>query len=128
MSAGIKTKILIVDDEDDLRELLASEFEFHGYEVYAAESGTAAMMVLDKVKVDIVLSDVRMPNGNGVWLLQQIRGKFGTSLPVFFLTGFSDINEEKAVKLDSQGLFHKPFRFPDVLRGIQTFLAAQKSA
>ncbi len=128
MGEASKIKILVVDDEDDLRELLVSEFEFHGFEVLSADSGNSAIAVLEREKVDLVLSDVRMPNGNGVWLLQQIRAKFGTTLPVFFLTGFSDINEEKAVKLDSQGLFHKPFRFPDVLRGIQTFLATTKSA
>jgi len=57
------TRILIVDDEPDLREILALDFEMAGYQVACAEDGKQALSMLEKEKFDAVISDVRMPLG-----------------------------------------------------------------
>lgn len=103
-------KILIVDDEADLREILSEDFSLQGATVFTAKNGREAYDVALKERPDVILSDVRMPGGDGVELLKRIRAKYDTTPPhVFLLTGFSDLKPEEAVELGGQGLVSKPF-------------------
>ncbi len=119
-------KILIVDDEEDLREILSEEFSLQGATVFTAKNGREAFDVAIRENPDVILSDVRMPGGDGVELLKRIREVRGTTPPhVFLLTGFSDLQPEKVHELGGQGLLSKPFslkhlreRVAQVLLGI----------
>ncbi|MDX9730336.1 MAG: response regulator [Bdellovibrionales bacterium] len=103
-------KILIVDDEEDLREILFDDFTLLGATVYTASNGREAYDIALKEGPDVILSDVRMPGGDGVELLKRIRGVYETTPPhVFLLTGFSDLKPDEAETLGSQGLVPKPF-------------------
>ena len=65
--------ILIVDDEIDLRDSIAFDYKRKGFNVLVASSGNEAFEIVKKNKVNVVLSDVRMPDGDGIELLYNIK-------------------------------------------------------
>ena len=103
-------KILIVDDEEDLRDILSEDFSLQGATVITAKNGREAYDLAMSELPHVILSDVRMPGGDGVELLKRIRAVNATTPPhIFLLTGFSDLKPEQAEQLGGQGLVSKPF-------------------
>ncbi|MBL7686578.1 MAG: response regulator [Bdellovibrionaceae bacterium] len=103
-------KVLVVDDEEDLREILSEDFANAGATVFTAKNGREAFEIIKRETPEVVLSDVRMPGGDGVELLKQIRTLSQDPPPfVFLLTGFADIQAEETIALGGQGLVAKPF-------------------
>jgi CheY-like chemotaxis protein len=101
--------ILIVDDDLALRNAMVFDFKRKGFHVLDAENGEIAFEVIKNNKVDLVLTDVRMPNGDGVELLENIK-TLSPQLPVvMFITGFSDISLEDAYDKGVDAVFAKPF-------------------
>ncbi len=81
-------RILIVDDEADIRAMLGRHFRYLGYEVDLADSPAAALKRMEEIKVDVVISDIKMPGGmDGVDLLRQIRVEYPMT-KVIMITGF----------------------------------------
>ena len=78
-----KYKILIVDDEQGIVTMLKDYFEFHGYLVYTAMSGTEALKKINS-KPDIILLDINMPDMDGLEVCRTIRNH--VSCPIIFLT------------------------------------------
>ncbi|GBC91102.1 Transcriptional regulatory protein ZraR [bacterium HR14] len=83
-------KILIVDDEQNIRRVLARAFEKNGYEVSVAENAHQALRLVDEFQPDLVLSDVVMPGPTGLELLKKLRAKY-PDLPVVMMTAFGTI-------------------------------------
>jgi len=79
--------LLIVDDEAEIREMLSRHFRYLGYDVSTAEHGVDALSVLDDRKVDIVISDIIMPEMDGIELLRAIRQQY-PMIPVIMMTGY----------------------------------------
>lgn len=101
-------KILVVDDEDMLRTNLKMELEFDNYCVFEANSGNEAFKIIQSQDFHLVLSDVRMPDGDGVDLLKSI-SKMSKNRPyVFLISGFSHITSEEAKELGAVDLLNKP--------------------
>ena len=108
-------QILIVDDDDALRESLELILIAEGYEVATARDGTAALARLDEVPIDIVLCDVRMPGLDGFELLPQIGRKLpNTPIVMMSAYGTSDLAIE-AMKLGAYDYIAKPFQPAEVL-------------
>jgi len=104
----MKRSILIVDDEKNIRNGLAMAMELEGYESLTAEDGASAWALMGKKDVDLVITDLRMPNLSGEQLLQKITGAY-PRLPVIILTGHGTI--ETAVDAMRRGaidFFTKP--------------------
>ncbi len=104
----MKRSILIVDDEKNIRSGLAMAMELEGYESLTAEDGASAWALMGKKDVDLVITDLRMPNMSGEQLLQKINGAY-PRLPVIILTGHGTI--ETAVDAMRRGaidFFTKP--------------------
>jgi DNA-binding NtrC family response regulator len=101
--------LLIVDDEAELRALLNNLFSLAGAEVLTADNGRCAFRVLEEKRVDAVISDVRMPEADGMELLGWIRKRDLKVPHVFLLTGFSDVTTEQAVEQGATALLQKPF-------------------
>lgn len=100
--------ILVVDDELQLREALIFDLTRRSCHVYQAGNGSEALEIVKNHPIDIVISDVRMPNGDGVFLLKEIR-KMNTKTPIVMLaTGFADLSAEEAIHLGAYGLVEKP--------------------
>ena len=114
-----KKRILLVDDENAVRILLASALEYDGYEVDIAENGTQAALYLDKTSYDLVITDYMMPEMNGLDLTRMIRSKC-PSLPVIIITGNEsayDIlqNEATACIIKPFDLFELKDRIKEIL-------------
>lgn len=114
--------ILIVDDEEVLRWALSIFFEDKGFKVALASSGRAAIEYLTNNAVDVVLTDIRMPDGDGLQLLKSIRQRDWQSPPVILITAFADITVDEAYDEGAEALFTKPFDLNALYEGIQLAL------
>ena len=70
------SNILIIDDEENLRKLLARVIELEGYTVFQAGSAKDGMKLLSKESIHVVISDVKLPDGNGVELAGRIKNEY----------------------------------------------------
>lgn len=114
--------ILVVDDEFELRDGLAHILTRKGFSVTQADSGNAAIEALSKKKFDLVLSDIRMADGDGIELLKAIR-KNNPHIPiVIMVTGFSDYSTNEILNLGAQAVFEKPFNTRDLVQTIRDHL------
>jgi CheY-like chemotaxis protein len=87
MSELGRTRILIVDDEPDIRESLSRHLRFCGYAVETAANGREALEKLERQKIDIVVSDLMMPEMDGIELLRQVRREY-PMIHMIMITGF----------------------------------------
>jgi CheY-like chemotaxis protein len=118
-------KILIVDDEQDLREILSEDFALQGATVRTAKNGREAFELASEEMPHVILSDVRMPGGDGIELLQRIRAIYSTTPPHFFLlTGFADLDPQHAAAMGGQGLLPKPFSLKQLRECVMNVLLA----
>jgi CheY-like chemotaxis protein len=101
--------LLIVDDEVDLREILAFQFKKDGFNVLEASNGKEAFELVKSNKIDLVITDIQMPGGNGVELLDNIKQHNSEVPVVLFITGFTDISVEDAFHKGAEAVFAKPF-------------------
>jgi YesN/AraC family two-component response regulator len=83
----MKAQLLIVDDEQEIREALARHFRFLGYNVSTASNGQEALEKLNEMKVDVLISDIVMPVMTGVELLRVIRKEF-PMVRTIMITGY----------------------------------------
>ena len=111
--------ILIVDDEEMLREVIADSFKRMGCKVFEADGANSACEIIAHGQIDVVISDVRMPNGDGIQLLQWIAKLKGIHPLVIMISGFSDLTEVKAKEMGAVGLFHKPFHIKELIEEIK---------
>ena len=95
-------KILIVDDEKNIRVGLGKSLEMDGYEIYLAENGSEAMKEMLKTSIDLVVTDLRMPGMSGEELLKKLTNAYPT-VPVIILTGHGTV--ENAVEAMRNGAF-----------------------
>ncbi len=110
--------VLVVDDEPVLRELVAFILIDKGFQVLEAESGDAAFKLICSHDFDVVVSDVRMPNGNGVDLLNRIGALDKRKPMVFLVSGYSEISLEEARKLGARDLLNKPVDYDKLCQAI----------
>lgn len=104
-----KGTVLVVDDEELLRNAIVFQFKREGFEVLSASNGKEAFEIIKTQKVDAVVSDIQMPGGNGIDLLKDVKN-FDAEIPVLvFITAFADITEAEAYDLGANAIFSKPF-------------------
>lgn len=108
--------LLVVDDEEDLREIVASEFEFMGGKVHQAENISVAKQILSQNNVDLIVSDIRMPGGTGIDLLDHLKSQDVNEPPIMLITGFADITVEEAFNRGAEALINKPFKLDDLIQ------------
>lgn len=112
-------RLLLVDDEPDLRWLLAGCLRDRGYEVVEAESGEEALASIDETRPDAVVSDVRMPGISGVELLVQVLEQ-DPKLPVVLMSALDDVaTAVGAMKLGAYDYLAKPFDNDELLRVVE---------
>lgn len=87
--------LLFVDDEPGILSALRRLFRPHGYRIFIAESGAAGLQILEKETIDLVISDMRMPEMDGATFLKQVRSRWPQVMRVL-LTGYADITSTVA--------------------------------
>jgi CheY-like chemotaxis protein len=110
----LKTRILLVDDDLEFREMVKSILTENGCVVTEAEDGLQAKDVFDKEVFDAVIADTQMPKMDGIKLLKYVKQKGST--PFILMTGFSGLIEtQNAHELGADQFLSKPFSKNDIL-------------
>lgn len=105
----MKTRLLVVDDEADIREMLQEHFEGLGYEVFTAGDGVLALECLGQERIDIVISDIMMPRMDGAELLEHIRQEY-PMIHVIMITGMVTLeNALTCMRRGADTCIFKPF-------------------
>ncbi len=107
--------ILVVDDEPDLREIIISELQFAGARTLEASNIFDAEKMIDQNSIDLVISDIRMPGGTGIELLDNVKNTISVSPLFILITGFADIDSREALDRGAEELIQKPFALDDLL-------------
>ena len=116
-------RILVVDDEAPVREVLTEYFATEGYAVEAATSGIEALTAVQAGRADLVLLDVRMPGLDGVQVLRRIRA-VAANLPVIMVSANEDVRlAEETLSLGAFDYVAKPFDFDYLDRAVAAGLA-----
>ncbi len=112
-------RILIVDDEENIRLVLRTLLRRHGYEVEAAASGEEALPLVDSFGPDVVLADVRMPKMGGLDLLATLRAK-GHDATVIVMSAYGNIDQAiDAMKAGAYDYIQKPFKNDEVVLALK---------
>ena len=117
--------ILLVDDDPQIVEVYGQLLMANGYSVTKATSGNAALASLRSNMVDLVISDIKMPDGDGFFLLDSIVAEFKPMPFFFFLTGFSTLSFAELENRGCHCLFKKPLSLGELLEAIEN-LEVQK--
>jgi excisionase family DNA binding protein len=110
-----RSRVLVVDDESSIRELLQKTLALAEYDVDVAPDGRAALERLRLGNYDLLIADLKMPGMDGLTLIREAK-RLKTDLPIIIITGFStESSAIDAVNLGVAGYLTKPFRVPQVL-------------
>src|SRR5713226_7090347 len=109
--------VLVVDDDKAVREVLAAVLREEGYPVRQADSAEAALAMVSEHDLPLVLCDVKMPDHDGTWVLDQVLQRHPHAA-VVMLTGFGDTeNAVECLKRGAADYLLKPPRITDLVRG-----------
>lgn len=117
-------RILLAEDDDNLRLLTKTILELAGHEVHAYPNGMRALDAFEDVAPNLIVSDINMPMLNGFGLLEGVRQKLsGAVVPFLFLTGRSEYEDiRQARRLGADDFLTKPFEPEDLVAAVQTRL------
>jgi excisionase family DNA binding protein len=114
-AAGGRPRVLVVDDEATIRDLLSKTLALAEYDVDMAPDGRTALERLRIIPYDLLITDLKMPGVDGLTVIREAR-RLKADLPVIIITGFSnEASAIEAVNLGVSGYLTKPFRVPRVL-------------
>jgi len=120
--AKSEARLLVVDDEPTILELLAGTLRFAGFDVLTAVSGAEALRAAAAAKPDLILLDVMMPDCDGFDVIRRIRAG-GPRIPVIFLTARDSVHERvTGLTLGGDDYVTKPFSLDEVLARIRAVL------
>jgi excisionase family DNA binding protein len=119
-----RARVLVVDDEASIRDLLSKTLALAEYDVDTAGDASTALGRVRTSEYDLLIADLRMPGMDGLTLIRQVK-RIRSELPVIIITGFSSESSAiEAVNLGVAGYLRKPFRVPEVLAAAAKALGA----
>jgi CheY-like chemotaxis protein len=119
-------RILAVDDDEMMLETLADLFRSFKFDVSVAASGNKAWNLFHEKPFDLIVSDIRMPDGDGIELAKKVKLHYKNKTSILFISGFSESMNEEIYHLGVEGIFAKPFEMQTVKNAIRTcFLAPE---
>jgi two-component system, cell cycle response regulator CpdR len=107
-------RILLAEDDQVMREYLTRALERSGYSVVAVDRGTAAIPLLERERFDLLLSDIVMPEMDGIELAQRA-GELSPDLRVMFITGFAAVTLKAGKEMPQARILSKPFHLRDLV-------------
>jgi CheY-like chemotaxis protein len=122
--AEVAPRVLVVDDETELAQMMREMLETAGYDVVTAESGAVALALLDTARFDAVVCDLRMPDMDGATMWRRVGGQDAAIVDRFlFITG-DTLSPDAQAFLQQAGCeaLEKPFAKADLLNKLQTLL------
>src|SRR6266849_6775650 len=125
ISAARTARVLVVEDEENIRTLLNDAFRAEGHDVVEASTGAEALERLDQGKFDLMICDLGLPELSGLHVARWVK-EFRPDLPVIIATGYAEmIAEEDYDKARVDDVIRKPYAIADVLARANLVLAAQ---
>lgn len=110
----IDVKILVIDDDPSIRNMLEIVLKKSGYDVTCTDSGKSALEKLKKETFDLIISDIKMPDITGIDLLKKIKA-INPEIPVILITAFASANDAvEAMKLGAEDYVTKPFNLDEL--------------
>ncbi|MCB5424223.1 response regulator [Altererythrobacter sp. CC-YST694] len=119
-------RILLAEDEEAMRTYLARALENAGYRVSAVDRGTAAVPLLETGAYDLLLSDIVMPEMDGIELAQRC-GEISPHTKIMFITGFAAVTLKASRETPRANILSKPFHLRDLVREIERLFEEQAS-
>lgn len=117
-----KLNILLVEDEPDLRQIIAESLQPHVNHVYEAANGAQGLELFLAHPIDLIISDINMVKMNGLAMIKNIR-EYNPSIPTIFLTAYdSDENIFETIKLHNSHLIKKPFDKKQLMTTVQLMI------
>ncbi len=120
-------RILLAEDEEAMRSYLARALENAGYEVVAVDRGTAAIPYLETEHFDLLLSDIVMPEMDGIELAQRCN-ELSPHTKVMFITGFAAVTLKASREQPQAKVLSKPFHLRDLVMEVERIFADQAQA
>ena len=118
-----KKKVLLVEDDESVRQLVRVTLQMNDYEVVEAEDGLEGLLMLDMHKPDAVILDLMMPDVGGERMLAQLRATEATKrTPVVIITGKPEVAPEVIGLVGRENFFPKPFDPDAVIARLQAML------
>jgi len=118
----IKRRILVVDDEDNLRTMLVAALKFEGYDVAAAPNGREGLRSVKESKPDLIVLDVMMPELDGFGMLKRLR-ETGDRTPVVFLTAKdTSADAVEGLGLGADDYLSKPFSLEELVARVEAVM------
>jgi CheY-like chemotaxis protein len=124
----VQTKILVVDDSDDTREMMAKLLELESFTVITAEDGRMGLNMAEAESPDLILTDINMPNLNGIEMIRLLREqpRFRT-LPIMAITAYGHTVATEAIAAGADQAATKPVEFESLIGGIRQLLRKYKT-
>jgi len=119
-------RILLAEDEDAMRTYLARALENAGYSVAAVDRGTAALPLLEAEHFDLLLSDIVMPEMDGIELAQRC-AEVSPATKVMFITGFAAVSLKASREAPQAKVLSKPFHLKDLVMEVDRLFSAPGS-
>lgn len=120
-----KSKVLIIEDEEDIASFIQMELDCEGYETEVASDGTKGLMALRKFEPDLVILDRMLPQMNGIEVCKRI--KQTTDIPVLMLTALGDIDDRvEGLDAGANDYLVKPFALNELLARIRVQIRQRK--
>ena len=124
-------KILVIEDEPELRTNVARLLKAEGYEVLTAENGVTGVETALAQPPDLIICDIAMPGMNGLQAAQLLRAR-GISAPIALVTGYAELSKDDLAAGSFCGVLHKPFTIQElqglVLRHVRAIDAQRVDA
>ena len=115
-----KPTILIVDDELSICRVLQEFLNTKGFETHVAPFVAPALEILDKTKIDLVITNIWMPGMDGLEFTRLIKNRYDSD--VIIMTGYHSYTFEEAIRIGASDLLHKPVKLEDLLNSIKKIL------
>ena len=114
-------KIMVVDDDQSIRDFIRLSFESKGYDVIEAHSAIQALKILDSEIPDLILLDIMLPVMNGYEMCRKVKDDpVLKSIPIMFVTAYVEKDSlKKSVQAGAQGFIEKPLMFDDLLKRVE---------
>ena len=120
-------KILVVDDSDDTREMMAKLLELEAYMVITAEDGLIGFKKAETEQPDLIITDINMPNLNGIEMIKMIREQSVINrVPIMAITAYGSTVAAEAMAAGADRATTKPIEFDSLIDGIKQLLAKSK--
>lgn len=117
-------KILIVEDDEIVLKIIEHQLEAEGYKIITAQDGMMAFEIIKKNNIDLIISDIMMPNMTGLTMLSLLKRFYYNKIPIIFISSLDQADLiTKSLGLGVEDYLVKPINFPELLMKVKKYAA-----